>query len=71
MKLATIGDLTLSDEALINRYISKYGFKNYQTNFQKLKLEFYEDEQATKLVEIKPHEIEDFIINLHKKCEFS
>jgi len=53
-----------SDEALINRYINKYGFKNYQTNFQKLKLEFYEDEQATKLVEIKPHEIEDFIINL-------
>ncbi|MBM6202936.1 hypothetical protein NFD59_11790 (plasmid) [Staphylococcus epidermidis] len=53
-----------SDEALINRYISKYGFKNYQTNFQKLKLEFYKDEQATKLVELKPHEIEDFIINL-------
>ena len=53
-----------SEEALINRYINKYGFKNYQTNFQKLKLEFYEDEQATKLVELKPHEIEDFIINL-------
>ncbi|WP_368916283.1 hypothetical protein [Staphylococcus epidermidis] len=53
-----------SDEALINRYINKYGFKNYQTNFQKLKIEFYEDEKVIELVELKPHEIEDFIIKL-------
>ena len=53
-----------SDEALINRYINQYGFKNYQTNFQKLKIEFYEDEKVIKLVELKPHEIEDFIIKL-------
>ena len=57
-------EIDLSDEALINRYISKYGFKNYQTNFQNLKLKFYEDEKVIKLVELKPYEIENFILNL-------
>lgn len=57
-------EIDLSDEALINRYISKYGFKNYQTNFQNLKIEFYKDEKVIKLVELKPYEIENFILNL-------
>lgn len=57
-------EIDLSDEALINRYISKYGFKNYQTNFQNLKLKFYKDEKVIKLVELKPYEIENFILNL-------
>ena len=60
-----------SDEALVIRYICKYGLKTYKSNFNNLKLKFYKNDKVTETVELKLHEIESFIIKfLESESEY-